>query len=131
MGELLVALLVVLLTLSWVLPRRFRGDGLAAFYLLVFPVAVALMFVIQHRSRNPTNSIDEGVEFVLVMSAICLIGTAPLSFLAMRKPTPAVWNPRISVYWLWLVVVFATIAAMPCLPSALTGEPRRLPVAAA
>ena len=133
MGEIFFALLVVLLVLSWVLPRTFGGRGLMAFYLFVLPVGIAGIFATQQHSPNPTHSIAQAIEFLLVVLSICLGVMLPVSLLAMRKLVRKRWNPRVSVYWLWLVIVFGAIAAIPWhpYPDKLTGKPRYVPVATA
>lgn len=133
MGEIFLVLLIALFALSWVLPRRFRGRGVIAFYFCVLPIGVAAMFGNQQCSPNPTNSVGQAIEFLLVVLSICLGVALPLSFLAMRKAKPAVWNPRVSVYWLWVVIVFGTIAAIPWhpFPEKHTGSIQYLPVATA
>ena len=128
-----LALLVAIVALSWFLPQRFGGRGQVAFFLLILPAAIAALFAVQQHSPNPTHSVDQAIEFFTIVSAICLGVTLPVSLLARRRPKPAVWNPRLSVYWLWLVIVFGMIAALPGLPFSrkLASGNRYVPIATA
>lgn len=125
----LFVVLFVLFVLSWVLPRRFGGYGLVAFYLLVLPAEIAsVIFELNQRYGSaafPTltkNPIGEVLSFSPVSFLICLGLMLPLSLTALRKWTPGGCNPRVSVYCLWLAIAFGAIAITPWHKSGKTGE---------
>ena len=80
-----VIFLLLLVVLSGVLPWRFRGRGVKAFYLCVLPAGIAALFVIVQCSPNPTCSIGQAIECLLTLLAICLGVTLPVSLLVMQE----------------------------------------------
>ena len=56
-----------------------------AFYLFVLPAGIAALFAIIQCSPSPTDSIEQAIECLLALLAICLGGTLPVSLLVMRK----------------------------------------------
>jgi len=80
-----IGVLVTLSLLSGILPHRFRGPGVAAFYACVFPLGVGVLFGIVQGSSSPANSIEQGIECLMALSAICLSVTLPVSLLVMQK----------------------------------------------
>jgi len=86
MGVIFLLVLVILSVLSGILPQRLRGPGVTAFYVCVFPFGIAVLFAIVQGSPSPANSIKQGIECLLALSAMCLSVTLPVSLLVMQKP---------------------------------------------
>jgi hypothetical protein len=101
MGVVFLLLLVVLYALSGVLPWRFRGRGVKAFYLGVLPAGIVALFVLVQRSPSPAHGIGQAIECLLALSALCLSVTLPVSLLVMLK---SVRHAVVSGRALWLLV---------------------------
>jgi hypothetical protein len=101
MGVAFVLLLVVLYALSGVLPWRFRGRGVKAFYLGVLPAGIVALFVLVQCSPSPAHGIGQAIECLLALSALCLSVTLPVSLLVMLK---SVCHAVVIGRALWLLV---------------------------
>jgi hypothetical protein len=96
-----VVFLLLLVALSGVLPWRFRGRGVKAFYLGVLPAGIVVLFVLVQCSPSPAHGIGQAIECLLALSAFCLSVTLPVSLLIMLK---SVRRAVVSGRALWLLV---------------------------